>query len=107
MVCTFAVPLDGSEFSALALPAATDLAATTGASVRAIGIAPTDAELAWTYDRVHDHASVAGGLEQHLTHAPARLLVLGGAHRRFSPRVVARHLLGTVTVALLDVNRAD
>jgi nucleotide-binding universal stress UspA family protein len=47
------VPHDGTEFAARALPAAGSLASAFGASLRVIGIAPTDAELALTYDHVH------------------------------------------------------
>jgi nucleotide-binding universal stress UspA family protein len=54
------VPLDGSEFAAHALPVGIDLARAVGASVRVLGVAPTDAELAWTYDHVAADASRAG-----------------------------------------------
>jgi nucleotide-binding universal stress UspA family protein len=60
MLRNLLVPLDGSEFSATALPIARDLASSANASVRVIGIAPTDAELPWTYDHVHDDAKRAG-----------------------------------------------
>jgi hypothetical protein len=46
------VPLDGSEFAAHALPVAMQLASAAGVSVQVVGIARTDAELAWTYDHV-------------------------------------------------------
>ena len=55
---------------------------------------------------IDDAVSVATGLEQHLEDAPARILVLGGGHRR--PTLsggVARHLLRNVTVPLLVVRR--
>ena len=47
------VPHDGTEFAARALPVAGSLASAVDATVRVIGIAPTDAELALTYDHVH------------------------------------------------------
>ena len=54
------VPLDGSEFAAHALPVGMQLAAAAGASVRVLGVARTDAELAWTYDHVVSDAQRAG-----------------------------------------------
>jgi len=54
------IPLDGSEFSAKALPIGVELAVAANASVHVIGIAETDAELAWTHDHVHDDAKRAG-----------------------------------------------
>src|ERR1043166_3227060 len=54
------IPLDGSEFAARALPVGIELASVANATVRGIGIAPTDAELAWTYDHVYDNAKRAG-----------------------------------------------
>ena len=54
------IPLDGSDFSARALPIGVELAAAANASVHVIGIAETDAELAWTHDHVHDDAKRAG-----------------------------------------------
>jgi len=54
------VPLDGSEFAAGALPLGRELAASAGASVRVLGVARTDAELAWTYDHVVADARRAG-----------------------------------------------
>jgi hypothetical protein len=54
------VPLDGSEFAASALPVGRELAASAGASVRVLGVARTDAELAWTYDHVVADARRAG-----------------------------------------------
>jgi nucleotide-binding universal stress UspA family protein len=54
------IPLDGSESAAVALPVGISLASTADARARVIGIAPTDAELAWTYQHVHDDAKHAG-----------------------------------------------
>jgi nucleotide-binding universal stress UspA family protein len=54
------VPLDGSEFAAHALPVGQQLAAVAGASVHVLGVARTDAELAWTYDHVVSDAQRAG-----------------------------------------------
>lgn len=54
------VPLDGSEFAAHALPVGMQLAAAAGASVRVLGVARTDTELAWTYDHVVADAQRAG-----------------------------------------------
>jgi len=60
MLKNLVIPLDGSEFAAHALPAGIELAAAANAAVRVIGIAPTDAELAMTYDHVHEDAKRAG-----------------------------------------------
>jgi nucleotide-binding universal stress UspA family protein len=60
MLRNLVIPLDGSEFAARALPVGIELASAANAAVRVIGIAPTDAELAVTYDRVHDDAKRAG-----------------------------------------------
>jgi nucleotide-binding universal stress UspA family protein len=57
------IPLDGSEWAAVALPVGISLARTATARARVIGIAPTDAELAWTYQHVHDDAK-RGGLQE-------------------------------------------
>ena len=54
------IPLDGSEPAAVALPVGIALASTAEARARVVGIAPTDAELAWTYQHVHDDAKRAG-----------------------------------------------
>jgi hypothetical protein len=54
------IPLDGSEFAATALPVGLALAREAGARAHVIGIASTDAELAWTYAHVHDDAKRAG-----------------------------------------------
>src|SRR6188472_169193 len=60
MLKNLVIPLDGSEFAAHALPTGIELAAAANAAVRVIGIAPTDAELAMTYDHVHEDAKRAG-----------------------------------------------
>jgi nucleotide-binding universal stress UspA family protein len=55
---------------------------------------------------IADPVSVGAGLEQHLVHAPARLLVVGGGHHRPGPSGgIARHVLTSATVPLLMVNR--
>jgi hypothetical protein len=57
---TMVIPLDGSPFAADALPSGAALARDTGAGLRVVGIARSDAELALTYDHVHDDAKRAG-----------------------------------------------
>jgi nucleotide-binding universal stress UspA family protein len=54
------IAIDGSEFASHALPSGVRLAAAAGASVRVLGVAPSDAELAWTYDHVVSDARGAG-----------------------------------------------
>ncbi len=54
------IPLDGSEFAARALPVGIELAAAANAAIHVIGIALSDAELAMTFDHVHDDAKRAG-----------------------------------------------
>jgi nucleotide-binding universal stress UspA family protein len=60
MLRNLVIPLDGSEFAARALPVGIELASTANARVRVVGIASTDAQLAWTYDHVYDDAKRAG-----------------------------------------------
>jgi hypothetical protein len=60
MFDTVVVPLDGSPFAADALPIGVSLARDAGAGLRVVGIARSDAELALTYDHVHDDAKRAG-----------------------------------------------
>src|SRR4051812_10441264 len=62
MYTTLVVPLDGSEFSARALPVAAAIGEATGAEVRVVGVARSDAELAWTYDHVRDAAMHGEGV---------------------------------------------
>ena len=62
MFRTIVVPLDGSPFSATALPVATALAHDADAELRAIGIARNDGEMAWTYDHVHAEARAGSPL---------------------------------------------
>jgi hypothetical protein len=57
---TMVMPLDGSPFAADALPIGAALARDAGAALRVVGIARSDAELALTYDHVHDDAKRAG-----------------------------------------------
>ncbi len=54
------IPLDGSESAVGALPIGISLASAAKARARVVGIAPTDAELDWTYRHVHDDAKRAG-----------------------------------------------
>ena len=56
MLWTIVVPLDGTDFAAHALTVGIALVTAASASIRVIRIASTDAELAWTYDDVYDHA---------------------------------------------------
>jgi len=51
---TFVAPLDGSEFSARALPIAAALAREANADLQVVGVALSAAEFAQTYDHVHD-----------------------------------------------------
>jgi hypothetical protein len=60
MFDTMVVPLDGSPFAADALPSGAALARDAGARLRVVGIARSDAELALTWDHVHDDAKHAG-----------------------------------------------
>ena len=80
------VPLDGSEFAAHALPIGTQLAAAAGVSVHVLGVAPTDAELAWTYDHVVSDAQRAGvdvaDVEIRVDPDPTALLVATAADER-------------------------
>jgi Universal stress protein family len=73
------VPLDGSEFAAHVLPVGVQLAAAAGVSVHVLGVARTDAELAWTYDHVVSDAQRAGvdvaDVEVRVDPDPAALLV--------------------------------
>ena len=56
MFRTLVVPLDGSDLSARAIPAAVSIADRSGADVRLVGVARNDGEYAWMYDHVHDAA---------------------------------------------------
>jgi hypothetical protein len=112
MIRTLVVPLDGSQFSALALPIATELAAAASASVRVIGIAPSDAELAWTYDHVHDHAKQAGlepdAVDVRVDPQPAQMLLDAAAvegnvlclasHDRVPPAARLVHAVGSTVI---------
>jgi nucleotide-binding universal stress UspA family protein len=60
MLRNLVIPLDGSEFATCALPVGIELASAANADAHAIGIAPTDAQLAWTHDHVYDDAKRAG-----------------------------------------------
>ena len=60
MFDTIVIPLDGSPFAADALPIAAALARDTGAGLRVVGIARSDAELALMHDHVHNDARRAG-----------------------------------------------
>jgi nucleotide-binding universal stress UspA family protein len=56
LVSTIVVPLDGSEFAAKAIPAATAIGTAAGARLHLVGIARDDTELVWVHDHVHDQA---------------------------------------------------
>jgi nucleotide-binding universal stress UspA family protein len=112
MLRNIVVPLDGSEFAASALPVGIDLAASANAEVRVIGIAPTDAELAWTYDHVHDDAKRAGleasGVEIRVDPEPVMVLLgiagLEGttlcfaSHDRVPPAAKLLHSVGSALI---------
>ncbi len=103
------VPLDGSEFAAHALPVGRQLAAAAGASVRVVGVARTDAELAWTYDHVVSDARRAGvevaDVEVRVDPDPTDLLVAIAtdernvlclaSHLRTKPAAAVLHSVGS------------
>jgi hypothetical protein len=112
MLRNLVIPLDGSEFAARALPVGIDLAAAANATARVIGIAPTDAELAWTYDHVHDDAKRAGldleNVEVRVNPDPVKVLLgiaeLDGAalclasHDRVQPAAKLKHSVGSTLI---------
>ncbi|MDQ1459167.1 MAG: hypothetical protein QOI08_651 [Actinomycetota bacterium] len=62
MLRTIVVPLDGSEFANRALPVANSIAQFGHVSMRIVGVAPADDQLAWIFDHVHAAArSVTNG----------------------------------------------
>ena len=63
MIKTVVVAVDGSEFSAHALPVAEALAQEMDADLRVVGVAHSDAELVWVYDHVHGTANLLPAAE--------------------------------------------
>ena len=112
MLRNLVIPLDGSEFAARALPVGIELASTANATVRVIGIAPTDAELAWTSDHVYDDAKRAGldsdDVEVRVDPEPAKVLLeiadLEGvtlclaSHDRVPPAAKLMHSVGSTVI---------
>jgi hypothetical protein len=112
MLRNLVIPLDGSEFAARALPVGIELASAANAAVRVIGIAPTDAELAWTYAHVHDDAKRAGldlnDVEVRVDPEPVKVLLeiadLDGAtlclasHDRVPPAAKVMHSVGSALI---------
>ena len=106
------IPLDGSESAAVALPIGISLASTATARARVVGIAPTDAELDWTYRHVHDDAKRAGlqeaDVEVVVDPKPAAVLLDIGSDERnvlclasdYEPAPVAtlRHSVGSEVI---------
>jgi nucleotide-binding universal stress UspA family protein len=107
------VPLDGSEFAAHALPIGMQLAAAAGVSVRVVGVANTDAELAWTYDHVVADAQRAGvgvaDVDVRVDPDPAGVLLAIAAdasnvvclasHARPKPAATLMHSVGSRVIA--------
>jgi nucleotide-binding universal stress UspA family protein len=106
------IPLDGSEFAARALPVGIELASVANATVRVIGIASTDAQLAWTYDHVYDDAKRAGldldDVEVRVDPEPVKVLLevadLEGttlclaSHDRVPPAAKLMHSVGAALI---------
>jgi nucleotide-binding universal stress UspA family protein len=106
------IPLDGSESAAGALPIGISLASTAKARARVVGIAPSDAELDWTYRHVHDDAKRAGlqeaDVEVVVDPKPAAVLLAIGSDERnvlclasgYEPDPVARlrHAVGSEVI---------
>jgi nucleotide-binding universal stress UspA family protein len=63
MFRTVLIPIDGSEFSARAVPVGAAIARASRADVLLLGVARSDAEVAWTYDRVKDARVLLGPAE--------------------------------------------
>jgi nucleotide-binding universal stress UspA family protein len=103
------VPLDGSEFAAHALPVGVQLASAAGVPIHVLGVARTDAELAWTYDHVVSGAQRAGvdaaDVEVRVDPDPTALLAAVaadernvlclGSHLRPKPIASLMHSVGT------------
>jgi nucleotide-binding universal stress UspA family protein len=112
MLRNLVIPLDGSEFAARALPVGMALASGAHAAVRVIGIAPTDAELAMTYDQVYDDAKRAGldpdDVEIRVDPEPVTVLLeladLEGtalclaSHNRMPPAAKLTHSVGSALI---------
>jgi nucleotide-binding universal stress UspA family protein len=112
MLRNLVIPIDGSEFAARALPVGLELASAANAAVRVFGIAPTDAELAWTYDHVYDDAKRAGldldNVEVRVDPEPVKVLLeiadLEGtalclaSHDRMPPAAKLMHSVGSALI---------
>jgi hypothetical protein len=112
MLRDLVIPLDGSEFAATALPVGIELASAANAAVRVIGMAPTDAELAWTYDHVHDDAKRAGlgprAVEVRVDPEPVKVLLelaeregvtlCLASHDRMPPAAKLMHSVGSALI---------
>lgn len=108
------IPLDGSEFSAHALPIGVALAAAAHASVHVVGVVENDAELAWTHDHVRDDAKRAGvdvaHVEVRVDPDPVKILlelsddednvVCLAAHDRMPPAARLLHAVGSHVIGL-------
>ncbi len=80
LLSTIVVPLDGSEFAAKAIPAATAIGTAAGARLHVVGLARDDTELVWVYDHVHDWANripaaVLSGVDVIVDPDPAAVLL--------------------------------
>jgi hypothetical protein len=112
MLRNLVIPLDGSEFAAHALPVGIELASAANATVRVIGIPPTDAELAWTYDHVYDDAKRAGldldDVEVRVDPEPVKILLeiadhegtalCVASHDRVPPAAKIMHSVGSALI---------
>jgi len=98
------VSLDGSEYAAHALPVGVQLAVAAGASIRVLGVARSDAELASTYDHVVSEAQRAGvdvaNIEVRVDPDPTALLVSIAADEH-SVLCLASHLRPNPIAALM------
>ena len=116
MIEEIVVPLDGSDFSTRTLPIGAMLAAAADARLRVVGIAHSDGELAWTYDRVHDDVDRAGlhgiDVEVRVDPRPAEILLGIGAgegtvlclatHDRPDAPARALHAVGSLVLERID-----
>ncbi len=106
------VPLDGSDFANRVLPIAAVLSAAAKVRLRVAGIAPSDAELAWTYDKVHEAVDRAGlrgiDVEVRVDPHPVEILLATGAregtvlclatHDRPDPEAKALRAVGSLVL---------
>ncbi len=112
MFGTFVIPLDGSPFSAQALPIGISLAEAAGAGVHIIGIARNDGELAWVHRRVFDSARQAGideaDVEVRIDPRPVDVLIdvasdddnvlCFASHDRVEPAATIMHAVGSAVI---------